>query len=230
MGERIEFAVNGSTAGGYLARPESATGAAVMVIQEWWGLVPQIRRVCDRLAEAGYVALAPDLFHGEVAEHDEMDKAGELMNSLPAAQAAKDMSGAITALLDHEASTGASVGVVGFCMGGKLSLMIGALEGDRVAAIAPYYGAPLGADAPDWSNLTATVRGHFAELDDFFPPDAVSVLASQLRAMGKDVEFTIHPGTGHGFTNEEDPLGTYDAEASAIAWAETLGLLETCLG
>ena len=229
MGEMIEFPVNGTTGAGYLAVPESGSGPGVMVIQEWWGLVPQIRGVCDRLAAEGYVALAPDLYHGEIAAHDEMDKAGELMTSLPPERAAKDMSGAITALLAHEATTGDAVGVVGFCMGGMLAFLIAAQEGDRVAAMAPYYGAPLGEGEPDWSGLTAKVEGHFAETDDFFPPDAVNELAERLRGMGKDVAVHVHAGTGHAFTNEENALGTYDAAASAVALANTLELFASTL-
>ena len=229
MGEMIDFPVNGTTAAGYLAVPASGSGPGVMVIQEWWGLVPQIRGVCDRLAAEGYVALAPDLYHGDIAEHDEMDKAGELMTSLPPERAAKDMSGAVSALLAHDATSGDAVGVVGFCMGGMLAFLIAAREGDRVAAVAPYYGAPLGAGEPDWSGLTARIEGHFAETDDFFPPDAVNELAERLRGMGKDVTIHVHPGTGHAFTNEENALGTYDADASAASLANTLRLLAATL-
>ena len=139
MGETVEFPVNGTTAGGYVAVPDSSGGPGVLVLQEWWGLVPQIKGVCDRLAMEGFVALAPDLYHGEMATHTEMDKAGELMTMLPPDRAARDMSGAIDHLLAHEATTGSAVGVVGFCMGGMLSLTITALEGDRVAAAAPFY-------------------------------------------------------------------------------------------
>jgi len=229
MGDMIEFAVNGTSAGGYLALPEAGTGPGVMVIQEWWGLVPQIKRVCDRLADEGFVALAPDLYHGEMAEHDEMDKAGHLMTSLPADRAATDMSGAVTALLEHGAATGDSVGVVGFCMGGMLALVIAAQEGDRVAAVAPFYGAPLGEGGPDWSGLTAKVEGHFAANDDFFPPEACSALGEELRGMGKDVTIHVYEGTGHGFTNEENPLGSYDEAATATSWGRTLDLLRSSL-
>lgn len=220
----IEFGSNGATAGGYLAVPSSGTGPGVLVIQEWWGLVPQIKRVCDRLADDGYVALAPDLYHGELAEHDEMDKAGHLMTTLDIANAVIDMSGAITALLDRDDVRGGQVGVVGFCMGGMLSLLIGAHEGDRIGAVAPFYGAPLGDGAPDWSGLTATVVGHFAENDDFFPPDAISALEAELKSLGKDVDFTVYPGSGHAFTNEDDPLGTYDEALDQQTWDATLAL------
>jgi carboxymethylenebutenolidase len=225
MGEMVEFASDGDTARGYLAVPDSGRGPGVLVIQEWWGLVPQITRVCDRLAAEGFVALAPDLYHGEVAEHTEMDKAGHLMSTLPMDRAARDMAGAVDHLLGHEATNRPQVGVVGFCMGGMLALVLAAQLGDKVSVAVPYYGAPLGDNAPDWSNLSATVRGHFAGNDDFFPPDAIRALERELRAMGKDVAFTVHEGTGHAFANEENALGTYDEESAAAAWASTLAAL-----
>lgn len=225
--EMIEFPVNGTTARGYLATPESGSGAGVIVLQEWWGLVPQLKGVCDKLAAEGFTALAPDLYHGEMAEHTEMDKAGELMNNLPPEQAAKDMIGAIDFLLGHDACSSDSVGVTGFCMGGMLTLRLCALAGDKISAAAPFYGAPLGDDSIDWSGMNAVVEGHFAENDDFFPPEACLALAEKLRDMGKDVVFHIYPGTGHGFTNEKDPLGTYDAEATETAWGRALELLRT---
>lgn len=227
MGDMIEFPVNGTGARGYLATPESGQGPGVIVLQEWWGLVPQIKAVCDRLAEAGFTALAPDLYHGEMAEHTEMDKAGELMTSLPPERAAKDMLGAIDALLAHDACTSASVGVTGFCMGGMLTLRLCALGGDKISAAAPFYGAPLGDDSLDWSGVAATIEGHFAENDDFFPPDACEALAQQLRDAGKNCTFHVYPGTGHGFTNEENPMGQWNEEATAIAWQRTLDLLGT---
>lgn len=225
MGELIEFAVNGTSAGGYLAVPESGSGPPLLVLQEWWGLNPQIKGVADRLAAEGFVALAPDLYHGELAGHDEMDKAGELMTNLPPDRAARDMSGAITALLANQASTGDAVGVIGFCMGGLLTLMIAAREGDRVVAAAPFYGAPLGDGAPDWSGLTAKVDGHFAEHDDYFGPEPVKTLEKELRDMGKDVTFTVYEGTGHAFANETDVLGTYQAEAATKAWTRAVNFL-----
>ena len=224
-GTMVEFPANGTAAGGYLAVPDGGRGPGVVVLQEWWGLVPQIKGVCDRLASEGFVALAPDLYHGEMAEHTEMDRAGELMTSLPPDQAARDMSAAIDHLLSLDTTTGNTVGVIGFCMGGMLTLLIAAQEGDRVAAAVPFYGAPLGDGAPDWSGLTAAVEGHLAENDDFFPPEAINALGAELREAGRDVVFHVYEGTGHGFANEENPLGTWDEAAAATAWARTLAFL-----
>jgi carboxymethylenebutenolidase len=224
MGEMIEFASNGGTARGYLATPAGGTGPGVIVLQEWWGLAPQLMRVADRLAAEGYTALAPDLYHGELAAHDEMDKAAHLMTTLDHQRAATDMLGAIDAVLGHDACSSSKVGVVGFCMGGMLTLRLCALAGDRIAAAAPFYGAPLGDDSIDWSKLSAKVRGHFASDDGYFPADACLALAEHLRGLGKDVEFTVHPNTGHPFANEDDPFGTYNETAAKAAWATTLEL------
>ena len=230
MGETVEFASNGSTASGYLALPSGGSGPGILVLQEWWGLNPQIKGVADRLAGEGYAALAPDLYHGELAEHTEMDKAGRLMAEMQADRAARDMGGAVDYLIGHDAVTSNGVCVVGFCMGGMLTLLVAAQHGDKVIAAAPYYGAPLGDSAPDWSGLTAPVDGHFAENDSFFPPDAVVALEAELKGMGKDVTFHVYPGTGHAFANENDPFGTHNADAAKTAWQRTLAFFKAKFG
>src|ERR1700730_9930259 len=121
MGDNVEFQSNGGTASGYLARPPGGTGPGVIVVQEWWGVDPALIEMADRVAAGGFVALIPDLFHGEVAGHDEMDKAARLMQTLPPDRAARDMSAAVDHLAGHEAVTGDALGVVGFCMGGMLA-------------------------------------------------------------------------------------------------------------
>ena len=231
MGTTVEFPSNGSSASGYLATPPSGRGPGLLVLQEWWGLNPQIKGVADRMAAEGFVALAPDLYHGELAEHTEMDKAAQLMNDLPPDRAARDMGGAVDYLLGHDAVTGDKVGVIGFCMGGMLTFLVAAGQGDKIGAAAPFYGAPLDpAVEPDWSRLTASVEGHFAEKDDFFTPDAVKGLEARLKEMGKDVEFEIYPGTGHAFANEENPLGTRDEAAGEQALGRAVQFLESKLG
>jgi len=225
MSETVTFASNGGTASGYLARPESGSGPGVIVIQEWWGLDPGIKEMADRLAAGGFVALAPDLYHGELAGHDEMDKAGQLMQSLPPDRAARDMSGAVDYLAAHPATTGRGVGVVGFCMGGMLTFILAANRGDQVKAGVPFYGFPQGPMEPDWSGLQAAIQGHMAENDDFFQPAAAAALEAKLRGMGKDVTLTVHPGTGHAFMGPHNALGTLDEKLAAQIWPEVLAFL-----
>jgi carboxymethylenebutenolidase len=230
MAETIEFKSNGSTASGYLVTPASGRGPGVLVIQEWWGLDSGIKEMTERLGTAGFVALAPDLYHGELAGHTEMDKAGTLMQALPPDRAARDMSGAIDYLALHPAVTSTGIGVVGFCMGGMLAFIIAANRGDAVRAVVPFYGFPQGAAEPDWSGLTAVVRGHMAEKDSFFPPEKARALEARLRAMGKDVTLTVHAATGHAFMAPHNALGTQDAKLAARIWPEVTTFLHETLG
>jgi len=229
-GQIVDFASNGSGASGYLALPESGSGPGLIVVQEWWGLDTGIKEMADRLAAEGFVALCPDLYHGDLAEHTEMDKASELLQSLPADRAARDMSGAVDFLVDHEATTGASIGVVGFCMGGMLSFVLAALRPDRIKAVVPFYGFPQGDGQPDYSKITAVIRGHMAEHDDFFGPEAARELEARLQELGVDATLTVHPGTGHAFMAPHNALGTQDNEAYARIWPGVIAFLHEQLG
>jgi carboxymethylenebutenolidase len=229
MAQTVEFKSNGQTASGYLATPASGTGPGVLVIQEWWGLDSGIKEMTDRLGAAGFVALAPDLYHGELAGHTEMDKASRLMQTLPPDRAGRDMSGAIDFLAAHKAVTGDGLGVVGFCMGGMLSFLIAANRPDKVRAVVAFYGFPQGPMEPDWSKLNAAVRGHMAENDNFFSPPAAKALETKLKGMGKDVQFTIHPGTGHAFMGPHNALGTHNATLAAEIWPGVVSFLHDTL-
>ena len=154
MPEHITFKANGRTTPGYLARP-SGPGPGVIVIQEWWGLVPHIEEVADRFAAEGFFALAPDLFHGQKATSP--DQAGKLMMSLGIDDAAKDLAGAIEHLRQQESVTGAKVGTVGFCMGGALSLFA-ASQNPEVGACVVFYGGHPNVK-PDLARLEAPVLG-----------------------------------------------------------------------
>jgi carboxymethylenebutenolidase len=197
----------------------------VLVIQEWWGLDSGIKGMADRLAKEGFVALAPDLYHGQLAAHDEMDKASHLMQSMPADRAGRDMSGAVDYLSNHEDVTSKGIGVVGFCMGGMLAFIIAANRSDKVKAVVPFYGFPQGPTEPDWSKLNAAVSGHMAEKDSFFSPEAARALEAKLRGMGKNVTFTVHPGTGHAFMAPHNALGTYNADKAKQVWPQAVAFL-----
>ena len=226
MGSLVEFRSNGGTAQGYLALPpngghEGGGGIPLVVIQEWWGLVPHIEDVCDRFAAEGFAALAPDLYHGETTT--EPDEAGKLMMALNVGQAAKDMGGAVDHL--REVTGRDAVGVVGFCMGGGLALVLACHRPDAIKACVPFYGLiPWEGAQPDWTELAAAVQGHYAEQDGFFGPDKARGLESDLKAAGVDAEITIWPGVDHAFFNDTRPE-VHDPEVSAEAWASTLEFL-----
>jgi carboxymethylenebutenolidase len=216
-GEMVEFESNGGSARGYLAAPESGEGPGVVVLQEWWGLVPHVKDVCDRFAAEGFVALAPDLYHGEQTRSP--DEAGKLMMALDIARAERDMRGAVRYLLKHERVSGESVGTVGFCMGGVLSLYA-ASKNAQVGACVVFYGIHPKVE-PDLEALRAPVLGLYAEKDQFVPPAAARALEERLKALGKEAEFHIYPGTDHAFFNDTRPE-VYDAEAAADAWRRTV--------
>ena len=225
MAETVEFRSNGNVASGYLVKPPAGSGPGVLVIQEWWGLDSGIKEMTDRLGAAGFVALAPDLYHGQLAAHDEMDKASHLMQSLPPAQAARDMSSAVDYLANHDAVTSDGIGVVGFCMGGMLAFIIAAHRSDKVRAVVPFYGFPQGEMEPDWSKMTASISGHMAEHDTYFAPAAAHALEAKLRSMGKKVTLTVHPGTGHAFMGPHNALGTLNATLAAEIWPKVVSFL-----
>ncbi len=226
MGEMIEFPSNGSTGEGYLALPETGSGPGVIVIQEWWGLVPHIKNLCDRFAGEGFVALAPDLYHGEATT--EPDEAGKKMMALQLDRAAKDMSGAVDAL--EARSDEGGVGVVGFCMGGGLALVLAGQRPDAVKAVAPFYGGiPWQDTEPDYSSMTAAYMGHYAEKDGWITPEAAAEIEAKLRADGhSDVTTYVYAGTDHAFFNDTRPE-VYDAAASALAWERTIGFFRSHL-
>lgn len=212
-GQMVGFSSNGGTTTGFLAIPQKGTGPGVIVIQEWWGLVDHVKDVCDRFANEGYVALAPDLYHGESTKSP--DEAGKLMMALSIDQAEKDLRGAIQYLLNHEATTGARVGVIGFCMGGALALYA-ASKNAQVGACAVFYGIHPNVK-PDLPNLQAPVLGIYAERDQFVPPESVRELERQLKELGKSVEIHIYPETDHAFFNDQRP-DVYNPKAAEDAW------------
>ncbi|HEX2118557.1 MAG TPA: dienelactone hydrolase family protein [Acidimicrobiales bacterium] len=229
MGEMVEFPTNGTTGGGYLAPAVEGAGLGVIVVQEWWGLVDHIVDLCDRFTAEGFTALAPDLYHGRTIPNREPDEAAKAEMALDLERAAGELSGAVDFLQAHPAVRGHGVAVVGFCMGGGLALWLATLRPDAVRAVVPFYGlAPSGAE-PDWSALTASVEGHYAEHDDLTGSDAVAAFEEHLRDLGKDVRVFTYPGTGHAFFNDTRPE-VYDDEAARQAWVRTLEFLRAKLG
>ena len=219
-GEMVSFPSNGGSAEGYLAKPAATKAPGVVVIQEWWGLNDNIKGIADRFAAAGYLALAPDLYHGTIAK--EPDEAGKMMMSMKMDQAAKDMAGAYDYLKAHDASTG-KVGSVGFCLGGGLSLYLSTLRPMDATVI--YYGALPGVQ-PDLAKLKGPVLGHYAENDDWASPAAAAALKQQISdASGVPVEFHQYAGTHHGFFNDTRSE-VHAPDASKECWDRTIAFYE----
>lgn len=212
---------NGNTAKGYLSEAKSAKGG-VIVLQEWWGLNAQIQGVADRFAAAGYHALAPDLYEGRVTQ--EPDEANHMMSGLDWVGATEqDVRGAI----QHLKGLGANkVAVMGFCMGGALTLIAGVKVAECDAAIC-YYGIPPKEQA-DPAAMKVPFQGHFATQDDWCTPEAVGALKSDMATLSSPVEIFGYPGTAHGFFNETRDY--HNAEATALSWERSLAFMAAHIG
>ena len=179
-GKMVQFPSNGHTTDGYLATPASGKGPGILVIQEWWGLVPHIKAVCDRFAGAGFSAL--DMYHGQTAS--EPDGAGKLFMALKIEQAEKDLRGAATYLAPHSSTS--KLGAVGFCMGGQLALFAGCTN-PSIGAVVDFYGIHPNVK-PDYSKLSGPVLGLFAEKDAFVSPEVARGVEAAIKKAGKSAE------------------------------------------
>lgn len=222
MGKTVEFKrPDGQSVQGYLAEPAAAQGApGVVVIQEWWGLNAQIRGVAERYAEAGYVALVPDLYRGKSTV--EAAEAEHLMTNLNFGDAAsQDVRGAVQYLKGRCPK----VGVSGYCMGGALTLLAAVHVPEADAGVV-YYGYPP-LEYVDATKIRIPLMGHWAVDDTPFPIAGVDKLEDKLRAAGVAFEFHRYQAM-HAFANETQvganrlPITEYKPEAAATAWERTL--------
>lgn len=226
MGEMVTYRSDGRTSHGYLALPAGGeTRPAVIVIQEWWGMVPHIRTVADRFAEAGYVAFAPDLYQGIAA--DEPDEARRLLMGMALGQAAREIAGAAEYLTGRVDVSG-KVGCVGFCSGGSLALWSATLSERIVAAVGFYPSLPWERMQPDWSNYAGKAALiHCAEGGQ--RTDGVTAVVRAIEAAGGECVRHDYPGTRHAFFNDDRP-DCYHPQAATSAWARTLELFRAKLG
>jgi len=208
MGQRIDL--------GYLATPKSGQGPAVVVIQEWWGLVRHIEDVCDRFADEGFLACAPDLFHGKTTKSP--DEAGKLVMELDAERAANEIAAAGAYLLGRPECSSKTYGVVGFCMGGGLAKFVATRDANVGAAVS-FYGGFKKVPAV-WENVKAPMILIAGENDKGLTA-AEKELYEKLKGLGKDVTLKIYPDAEHAFFNDTRPE-VYNAEAAADAWRMTL--------
>jgi carboxymethylenebutenolidase len=228
MGETVSFASNGSTADGYLAVPASGSGPGVIVVQEWWGLVGHITDVADRFAAAGFVALAPDFYHG--ATTGEPDEAMRLLMGLAMDRAALDIAGAAAYLSGYGAVSGEGIGAVGFCMGGSLALWSATVAENVQAAVGFYPAVPWERMSPDWPNYAGKAAMiHCSQEDGTSAADGIQTAVRLIREAGGEVETFDYPGTQHAFFNDDRPE-VHAPQASAQAWERTVAFLHERLG
>jgi carboxymethylenebutenolidase len=201
----------------YVVGPEHHRPApGVLVLHGWWGLTPFFRRVCDRLADAGFAAIAPDL-HGGGRTADTPDEAEALLASTDPNRTADLVLSTAATLRDMPLTVDAPIGVLGFSMGGSWAMWLATRAPEAVAATAVFYGS----QDIDFAASTSAFLGHFAEHDEFVSEDQRVEMEAHLRLLHKDVAFHLYPGTGHWFF-EEDRLPAYDPASAELAWERTL--------
>ena len=219
MGEKVTFPSDGHTCEGYLAKPAFGKGPAVVVIQEWWGLVPHIMDICDRFAKEGFVAVAPDLYHGKTTKAP--DQAGRLLMELDVMRANAEIAGAADYVLSRPECSSKTFGVVGFCMGGALA-QYAATSNAKVGAAVSFYGGfkkvPLA-----WEKLNAPILLIYGELDDGVPASEAAPLEKKLKELGKTVDTEIYRKAAHAFFNDTRPE-VYSEECARDAWKRTVDL------
>jgi carboxymethylenebutenolidase len=205
---------------GYEALPAAGNGHAVLVLHAWWGLNDECRSFCNRLAQAGYVVVAPDLWGGTVAttiSEAELLINHEQTNQAAMLQAATD---ALAYLQTHPAVRDAGIAVIGFSMGAAYALTLAGTQ-PKVRAVVLYYGS----NDVDLSASQAAFLGHFAENDPYEPTEWITQLEESIRAAGRSVQFHHYQGTGHWFC-ESDRSDAYSAVDAEQAWQRTLAFLD----
>ena len=212
---------------GYLALPPSGAGPGVLVLHAWWGLNDFFKQFCDRLAAAGIVALAPDLYDGRTAAT--IEEAQQLIATLDDERTTEAVVGAVNYLQGNAAVVGDTLGTVGFSMGGAWALLLAtALAPEDLGAVVVFYGNYADIEQDDYAKSHAAFLGHFAETDEWEPVADVQQTEERMRAAGRPVTFHFYPGVGHWFS-EADRSDAFNAEAAELAWQRTVDFLRAKL-
>jgi carboxymethylenebutenolidase len=222
----VELKSSEGAVSGYLAVPKKGNGPGVLVLHAWWGLTDFFKGVCDRLAAAGFVAFAPDLYRG--ATGSTRDEAKNLMSKLDEEASSRDLVGSVRGLQIHSRMRGKRLGVVGFSLGAFWTLWLAQELPADFAAVVLFYGTREGNYERGFAESKAAFLGHFAEVDEFESPASVRELETLLRTSGRDVTFHTYPGMAHWFF-EKNRSDAYDAGAAEIAWERTVRFLTTQL-
>jgi carboxymethylenebutenolidase len=218
----ISFTEGSTKVNAYLALPQGeGTHPAVIVIHEWWGLNDWVKEQADRLAKEGYIALAVDIYHGQIAKDDAT--AHQLMSGLDENEALTTLRSATDFLRGRSDVRANAIGVIGWCMGGGYSIRLAAAD-PGIRACVMYYGAPI-SDPAAIRGLQAAILGNFGGEDKGPSPDQVRTFEKALKKAGKRVDFKIYPGAPHAFANVHNPWGGYREAAAKDAWLRTKGFL-----
>jgi carboxymethylenebutenolidase len=208
-----------SNANYYLAKPKSGKGRPVLVLHAWWGLSEFIKEFCDRLAKEGFVALAPDLYHGAVAST--IEQAKKLSSTLEQDVVAQEITQAVDQLQGIGGTNTPGIGVIGFSLGGSWALWLASQKSNPVDATVVYYAT----GNEDYAQSHSAFQFHHAGTDDFEPTSEVEKLQNSLSAAGKPAEFYSYAGTTHWFF-ESDRTDAYHAESAKLAWNRTVEFLK----
>lgn len=205
---------------GYLAVPATGKGPGVLVLHAWWGLNDTIKGFCDRLARAGFVAFAPDLYHGRIARTiPDAEALGHALDAHYREARAEVL--ASTTFLASQTHEGGQLAVLGFSLGAFYALDLAANDPD-IHSVVVFYGT---GGPMDFSRSKAAFMAHFAENDPYNSPDDVDVLEESLKKASRPATFYTYPGTGHWFV-EPDVTKAYNVAAAKLAWARTLRFLK----
>ena len=218
-GQDITFDVNGQPAAGYLALPAQPDAPAVIVLHAWWGLNPFFKSLCDRLAADGFVAFAPDLNDGKVAKT--VDEAKQLMSEVESERKQAIVAALPNFMRGRPEVRKEALSLIGFSVGAAWSLILASESPDDIRKVVLFYGS----DGAEFSKIKAEILGHYSDVDEWEPLDAIRAMEADMRTAGLNPTFHIYPNMSHWFFEEDRP--EYDAQAAELAWTRTLEFLRS---
>lgn len=216
-GQDITFDVEGKPANGYLASPDQPGAPGVIVLHAWWGLNEFFRNLCDRLANEGFVAFAPDLNDGRVAKT--VDDAKQLMAELSSERKRAVASALVDFMRARPEVRSEPLTLIGFSMGAAWSLVLASEHPQDIGKVILFYGT----DSAEFANIKAEILGHYSDADEWEPLDGIRAMETDMRSAGLNPNFQIYPNVSHWFFEDDRP--EFDPQAAEVAWKRTLEFL-----
>jgi carboxymethylenebutenolidase len=216
-GQELTFDVNGQAVKGYLALPSQAKGPGVIVLHAWWGLNQVFKNLCDRLAAEGFVAFAPDLNEGRIAQT--VPEAEQIMSELSFERKQAIAAALVDFMRARPEVRKEPLSLIGFSMGGAWALVLASEQPEEFGKVVLFYGA----GGADFAKIKAKIQGHFSDSDEWEPLDGIRAMEDDMHAAGLEPTFHIYPKMSHWFFEEDRP--EYDLRSAELAWKRTLGFL-----